>query len=290
LTLGAAGATVPLETETDQKEPRMSLLRRAPSAVLLAACLISLVGCASTGPQPVGLDPANRVIDVRADEQVRRMSDYLAGLQRFRFEADITYDDFLVETQKVQYAKRGVVEVQRPNRCRGVITGDVENKKHWYDGKQVVSLDVDKNCYASFDVPDTIDAMLSTMAEQYNTALPLTELIASNAYDWLMSDVVTARYVGRSRVAGVDCHHLAFEQSSLNWQLWVEDGEHPFPRRILIVYKHMDEAPQYEATFTRWDAAPTLTDQDFAVALPPNAVRVETPAADAVAAAGKSPN
>ncbi len=260
-----------------------------PLRVIVIAAVAPLIGCATAERREIGPEAAPPVRDARAEDQIKAMSDYLAGLERFRFEADISYDEFLVESQKVQIGKRAVVDLVRPNRARGEISGDAENRKYWYDGRQVVILDVDKNVYSSATVPDTIDGMLTTMAEQHGIVLPLAELLSSDPASWLTTHVLTSRYVGMHRAAGVNCHHLAFEQPALQWQIWIEDGPQPLPRKLLVVYTQIDGGPQYEATFTRWDTAPAFAAADLAVNLPPNAERVEFSAPATVVTSGAPP-
>ena len=40
------------------------------------------------------------------------------------------------------------------------------------------------------------------------------------------------------------CHHLAFEQATIDWQLWIDAGKDPLPRKLVITYKTEDEVPQ----------------------------------------------
>ncbi|MFO0838872.1 MAG: DUF2092 domain-containing protein [Phycisphaerae bacterium] len=261
---------------------------RVPALACTFAILGALAGCAAPGARAA---PAvSHVVDARADAQLRRMTSYLSGLKSFRFKADVTYDDYLVETQKVQLAKRVTVEVQRPNRARGVVDGDVENKRYWYDGKQVTLLDVDHAQYSTADVPDTIDATLDVMADKYGMVLPLAELIAAQSYAWLTNNVQSATYVGQGRVGDAMCHHLAYEQETLDWQIWIDAGEPALPRKLLICYKQLDGCPQYEATFTNWEPSATLNDADFTATLPKDAVRVELGPPQKTVGTGTAPN
>jgi hypothetical protein len=59
----------------------------------------------------------------------------------------------------------------------------------------------------------------------------------------LIKGVQEARYVGMSQIADTKCHHLAFRQKLLDWQLWVEDGDKPLPRKLVITYKRQYAEP-----------------------------------------------
>jgi hypothetical protein len=257
--------------------------RRWLAGGLLAATLAPLVGCAAIG---AGGEITPRVIDAQASDELKRMTDYLASLPRFSFDAEIAYDDYLVETQKVQLGKTARVEVQRPSRARAVIEGDVENKRYWYDGQQVVIFDVDRNQYSKAPAPDTIDAALAMLSDR-GIVLPLAELVGSGSYDWLMNGVQSASYVGLHRVGGAACHHLAFEQDTLDWQIWVDASETPVPRRMLVSYKNEPAYPQYQATFTRWDTASAAASPgDFSPQIPADAVQIELTAPESVVGSG----
>ncbi len=263
-------------------------MRIHPIAALGGVIGLSLLltGCASNRGEPT---VAPRVIDARADEQLKRMTGYLAGLGAFKFDADVRYDDYLVDTQKVQFGKRVSVAVQRPDKAGATVDGDVESKRYWYDGKRAVILDVDRNHYSETAAPSTIDATLRAMAENYGLVLPLAELIAADSYQWLMNNVQSAAYVGERIVDGARCHHLAFEQPTLDWQIWIDGGEHPFPRQMLIAYKSLPNCPQYEARFTRWTPNASLTSADFAIQIPQGAARIELEAPERVVGTGTVP-
>ena len=40
-----------------------------------------------------------------------------------------------------------------------------------------------------------------------------------------------------SKVQGQLCHHLAFRQEDIDWQIWIENGPTPLPRKFLITDK-----------------------------------------------------
>ena len=55
---------------------------------------------------------------------------------------------------------------------------------------------------------------------------------------------------------------IAATQKDIDWQIWVDVGEMPFVRKIVITYKQQLESPQYSAvlkTFTKLDQVPENT-------------------------------
>ena len=58
--------------------------------------------------------------------------------------------------------------------------------------------------------------------------------------------------MGRGVVDGIECEHLAFRNPDTDWQLWVEIGERPIPRKYVITSKAVAQAPQYTLRIKEW--------------------------------------
>ena len=75
---------------------------------------------------------------------------------------------------------------------------------------------------------------------------------------------IETRLVKLSTVSGVPCHQLAARGGGVDLQIWVEQGDRPLPRRVVITYKAEPGQPQFRADLTDWDLAPELKDDFFA--------------------------
>ena len=53
-------------------------------------------------------------------------------------------------------------------------------------------------------------------------------------------------------VDGVECDHLAFRNLETDWQIWIERGERPLPRKYVITSKTVATAPQYTLRLRDW--------------------------------------
>lgn len=69
-------------------------------------------------------------------------------------------------------------------------------------------------------------------------------------------------------VDGVECEHLAFRTTETDWQIWIERGPHPIPRKFVIANKHVNAAPQYTLRIKEWKTDPTAGNDSFAFAPP----------------------
>jgi hypothetical protein len=64
-------------------------------------------------------------------------------------------------------------------------------------------------------------------------------------------------------VGKIKCHHLAFHQKLLDWQIWIDAGKEPLPRKYVITFTSQRNQPQYTALIHRWDVNPKLSDEQF---------------------------
>lgn len=215
------------------------------------------------------------LIDEKAAATLKRMSDYLAGLRSFRFEAEAEFDELGPDDQKIQLARRLDVSVERPNKIRFEMKGDAVQRVAWYDGRQVSILRADKRVCCQVSAPETIDATLAYMSDNYDLSTPCADFLYSDIATGLVMNVRTGRYLGVHQIGENRCHHLAFTQNALDWQIWIDDSDKPLPRKFVITYKTVDMAPQYAVRFTRWETDAKFPEKHFAFAFPPDMARVE---------------
>ena len=106
-----------------------------------------------------------------------------------------------------------------------------------------------------------------------NLRAPLADLIYANAYDYLMEETRAGFYLGLSKVQGQLCHHLAFRQKEIDWQIWIEDGPTPLPRKFLITDKKA-KGLQVTAWLSQWNTSPQLEESLFTFVVPAKAEQV----------------
>ena len=84
-----------------------------------------------------------------------------------------------------------------------------------------------------------------------------------------------SKYVGLNDAAGVDCDHLAFIQENADWQVWIDHGKKPLPRKIVITYKQLPTQPQWGAVFSNWRFDRQLPASLFEPTLPKGAIKTD---------------
>jgi hypothetical protein len=73
----------------------------------------------------------------------------------------------------------------------------------------------------------------------------------------------------------VPVHHLAFRTPSIDFQVWVQDGDKPLPRKYVITTKWMTGAPQNGVELTDWNLAPRIDDTVFTFTPPAGARKID---------------
>ena len=243
------------------------LRRQIVSVVALA--MVMLAGWPQTGhTQPTGMEP-------QAEKLLRRMSDYLASRQQFTLKAESTLEAVLTSGQKLQYDSPATLEVSRPNKLRAHRKGDIANQEFFYDGKTLTLYSPKENLYATTAAPPTIDAMLDFAREKLDVIAPGAEILYGNAADRMLKVTTSGFVVGPSVVGGVKSTHLAFRGAEVDWQIWIEDGDKPLPRKFILTSKKVGGEPQFSVLIRSWDLTPKLTDREFTFVPPKGAKKIE---------------
>src|SRR4051812_39359906 len=73
-------------------------------------------------------------VDPEAVRILKKMTDYIAGLQQFSVRSQNVIEDVHSSGHRVDYDVSGSVTVKRPNKMRLVRTGEM-NQRFFYDGK-----------------------------------------------------------------------------------------------------------------------------------------------------------
>ena len=253
---------------------RLSLL-----SVLLVTGLAA-TGCAtlSTGsaggsgePSKVGEAPA--VAPVPSD-LLKGMAAYLRSLDRFKVRVEKVTTLILPDDQRLHADQTIEVAVSRPSQLRVDYKGLGGGRQLFYDGKSFTVHTPGAGVYATGSAPSRIDETLEILYNEYQIELPVADLLATDPESRLVQDIRSRTYVGRILVRGVVCHHLAFRTPNLDWEIWIEDGPKPLPRRLLLTDKGVEGAPTMMADLVDWDVSPSFPRGFFDFTPPAGAQRV----------------
>jgi hypothetical protein len=168
-----------------------------------------------------------------------------------------------------------MVYVSRPGKAAVDVTGDNGSRRVVYDGESVWMLDRTKNLYTVVQVPNTIDAALDTLARDYGIVVPLEDLVYKDLYGRVEARVSAGQYLGLHLVDSLKCHHLAFSTDTSSFEIWIDAGEPPIPRKITIDYGKDAARSRYAAEILGWTGSPTFREGTFVLKLPEGAKRFE---------------
>jgi hypothetical protein len=245
--------------------PRRSHCARGLAAAVLGIAILVPAAFA----QPAGIDPQATAI-------LKRSMDYLAGLKAFSVDAQSTIEATLTSGQKLQFDSASTVTLQRPNQLvarRG--KGDVVDQSYYYDGKTLTLFNPGQKYYATVKAPPTIEPMLDFARDSLDVVAPAGDLLYRDAYEMLMQDTTVGFVVGKSFVGGVRCDHLAFRKAEVDWQIWIQEGATPLPRKYVITSTKEAGTPDFTVLMTKWNVAPQVTGAMFVFKPPQGAKRVD---------------
>jgi hypothetical protein len=123
--------------------------------------------------------------------------------------------------------------------------------------------------------PGNLDEALDTASEKFGIEIPLEDFIVSDPYKNAMKDATWGKYLGPVTVLGVPCEHLVFTRGPVDWQVWIQDGPRPVPRKFVITYKDEEGSPQFTAILSDWDFETKLPDFVFQFAPSPGMAKIE---------------
>jgi hypothetical protein len=113
------------------------------------------------------------------------------------------------------------------------------------------------------------------LRDKFHKPLPGADLLLSNVYDELMPLVEDVKDLGSGVIQGQECDHLAFRTKEVDWQIWIAQGDRPYPCRYVITSPNVAGSPQYTIDVRDWRTGGEVTSDSFAFAAPAGAKKVE---------------
>jgi hypothetical protein len=213
----------------------------------------------------------------RADDSVallKAMADYTAAQKSISATFDSDIEVITPELQKIQFSSSGQLKLARPDKLRVRRTGGYADVDLVYDGKTVSLYGNNAKAYVQADLPGTVDQLVDAIQEKTGASLSGADLLLSNAFDLLTSDVEVGEHVGQGVIDGVECEHLAFRGHDTDWQIWIQTGAQPIPRKYVITSKTLAGAPQYTLRIKDWKTDPIADAEAFTFKPPEGATKV----------------
>lgn len=209
------------------------------------------------------------------DALLDSMATMLRSLNAFTVHTEKNFDDVLRDGTKVQFAGGAEVTMRRPDGIYVNYGDDISAKEFWYDGKSFTMMDHVHNVYMTAPAAANIAEAVAQLQSEYDIFLPIVALLQADPAGALKEGEKSRRYLGLHDVDGIRCHHLLFRGEEVNWQLWIEDGDKPLLRKLVVTYKTRPSSPQDIVVLVDWRLNPKLKDRVFKAKVPEGAIRAQ---------------
>ncbi|WP_165187100.1 DUF2092 domain-containing protein [Caulobacter soli] len=202
-------------------------------------------------------------IDPVALKAGARMGAYLRSLQSFEVNSSAVLEEVVDEAgKKSTSAVSALYRVRRPDGFLIDMTTPAKARRFVYDGHAFTVFAPKVGYFATIAAPATIDETVKLIYEDYGVILPLADLFYWGT-DAQPTDMVTsAKRLGEDKIAGVDTDHYAFAGPGMSWEVWIQRGDAPLPRRMRITTVDDPARPTYTADLT-WKTGVTFAPDTF---------------------------
>jgi hypothetical protein len=217
---------------------------------------------------------AARADEAHAKSLFKAMSDYMAAQKALSLEIDSTLEVVTKDGQKLALASSGALTLNRPDKLRATRTGGFADVELVFDGKTVTLLGKSANVYAQAELTGTIDQLVDELRNKYRRPIPAADLLMSNPYNELMPLVVNTKDLGSGVIRGVECDHLAFRTEEVDWQIWIAQGQRPYPCRYVITSTKVAGSPQYTIDVRAWKTGAEVASASFSPQIPTGAKKL----------------
>jgi peroxiredoxin len=167
------------------------------------------------------------------------------------------------------------VAVKRPNKfsiqCEG---GQLDGLTLLSDGQYIYTYSAEQKKFRKEETPSPVSGLT---ADGYLPPDPLMSFVVAfveeDPLDSLLADVVSGAYAAKETLDGAEAERMHFALSDMEWDLWVNTGDKPFPARIKpdIAKSLAKESPQMSnikvdmnVTFADWTVGQEFPGDKFA--------------------------
>ncbi|HVR66227.1 MAG TPA: DUF2092 domain-containing protein [Verrucomicrobiae bacterium] len=213
--------------------------------------------------------------ETQAKQIFKAMSDYMGAQQAISFDYDTSFEVITTDDQKVALASSGSVLVNRPDKVRTTRTGGFADVEMVFDGKTVSLLGKNANLYAQAEAPGTIDNLVDVLRDKFHRPLPGADLLSSDVNGALMPLVTGVKDLGSGVIRGQECDHLAFRTAEVDFQIWIAQGDRPYPCRFVVTTKDVTGWPQYTVDVRNFKSGAEVAADDFVFKAPAGAKKLE---------------
>jgi hypothetical protein len=224
--------------------------------------------------------PKAELIEPDAMAAINAMGTFLRTLGAFSVTAETTIDEVTDAGEKLQFGGNVELQAQRPDKLRAEVDSDRKQRQLIYDGKTFSVYGPRVGYYATVAAPATIRDLLDLAERRYDIHFPLADLFRWGTDEAAAAEIREAAIIGPAKIDNVVCDHVAVREKDIDWQVWIERGKTPLPRKLVITTKGEPEQPQYSVVM-HWNVNPKFDAGTFAFVPPKGANRIPLRGTDA---------
>ena len=249
------------------------MARKITALSVLAVSLAAASAFAQTAPASTA-QPATSAVDPASIQALKDMGSYLQTLKRFRVSTELTGERVLADGQKLQHTATADMDVERPNMIRVRMHSARSEREVVYDGKSFTLYTPVQKYYSTVEISDTLGGLIDRLEARYGVQIPLQDLFRWGTPAAPFDKIESAMNAGQDFVGDDLCDHYAFRQGKIDWQIWIEAGAKPLPRKVVITNRNDEARPQSVQIFD-WNLKPGFKDSVFRFTPPKGATKVE---------------
>lgn len=255
---------------------------RSSTWVALLSFALGLAPGAGRAAEPAAAKPATDAtpadeIDPDAVALLSRFGKVLEAQPRFSFTVDYSYEVVQEDGQKLEFGASRVYTVRRPDHLR--IDEDRRaggRRETFYDGDNLTVYVPGDRAYALAKLKQhrDLDAMIDVVRDALDLPVPLGDLLRANPLKRIEEGMRSAYIVGREKLSGVECDHVAWQTDEVDAEAWFTTDDLTLLQRVVIDYRDLEGQPSFRAQFTSWNRSPDVADSLFEFTPPADVERV----------------
>lgn len=249
----------------------------ARRAALLVASLILAGSVSAQQSAPKAAKPAKvsskaatapfkPVLEAKAIDLLKAMSERLAAARAMAFTAVVTYEAPSRLGPALAYSTHSEVLMQRPDKLRVITLGDGPASEFYYDGKTMTAYAPAENLIAVAPAPATIDATLKAAFESAAIYFPFADAVLADPYKNIAEGLTHAFYIGQSKViGGTVTDMVAYVNDYVFVQIWI-GADDKLPRMARAVFRDDRLRLRHQFELSNWKIDPVIAADAFATA------------------------
>ena len=197
------------------------------------------------------------VLEAGATEALDRMGVHLRTLKSFQLVSTASSEEVYPNGQKLQFLQRTTYTIGGPSLMQVKVETDAQKRDVFYNGTTFTIAAPRAGKYIQIPATGTNGQILTKAYEKWGIDFPVQDL-----FRWGDASATAERpregfKVGTAMIGEHMTDHYAFRQTGVDWQIWIDQGDKPLPRKMVITNTDDAAQPEYVSYFT-WDLNPTI--------------------------------